>query len=226
MNAEELERWRRSLEAALSKKVDYENAKESLANLAGTVEAFLSVLRSDRGLVRPGEKELRDMPDDDIRYITTKEILARAHKKGLQTTKVTVIQKCQTLGIPKTTGIYLLTDKEAEALLSQLRGKRGRPSGPQPWIEQGISRQHWYWLHDTAAQLEKKKAVEARLEKQKQAKRKKEEQLAQAKLAKATLRKQHRKAKARLEQARQAKRKKRSSSHKPRFANKAQKSEA
>jgi hypothetical protein len=112
------------------------------------------------------------MPDD-IRYITTKELLVRAHKKGLQTTKVTIIQKCQTLGIPKTTGIYLLTDKEAEGLLSRLRGHRGRPPGPQPWIEQGISRQHWYWLHDTAAQLEKKKAAKARLEKQKQAKLKK-----------------------------------------------------
>jgi hypothetical protein len=44
MNAEELERWRRPVEAALSK-VDYEHAKESLANLAGTAEAFLPVLR-------------------------------------------------------------------------------------------------------------------------------------------------------------------------------------
>ncbi len=40
MNAEELERWRRSLEAALSK-VDYDHARESLANLAGVVDAFL-----------------------------------------------------------------------------------------------------------------------------------------------------------------------------------------
>jgi glycyl-tRNA synthetase beta subunit len=40
MSAAELEQWRRSLETALAK-VDYEHAKESLANLAGTVQAFL-----------------------------------------------------------------------------------------------------------------------------------------------------------------------------------------
>jgi hypothetical protein len=40
MSTEELERWRRLLAAALEK-VDYEHAKESLANIAGTVEAFL-----------------------------------------------------------------------------------------------------------------------------------------------------------------------------------------
>jgi len=40
MSEEELERWRQLLAAALSK-VNYERASESLANLAGTVEAFL-----------------------------------------------------------------------------------------------------------------------------------------------------------------------------------------
>ena len=40
MSEKELERWKQFLRAALEK-VDYEKAKESLANLAGTVQAFL-----------------------------------------------------------------------------------------------------------------------------------------------------------------------------------------
>ena len=64
--------------------------------------------------------------------------------------------KCRTLGIPKTAGIFLLTTQEADHVLSQLRGKPGRPPGPQPWIQEGISRANWYWRGNTQLKQKKK----------------------------------------------------------------------
>ena len=106
------------------------------------------------------------MPDDK-RYITTSQIVSLAHEKGIKISNVTVMAKCRTLGIPKTAGIFLLTTQEAEHVLSQLRGKPGRPPGPQPWIQEGISRANWYWRHSTESKHKKRKLAQAKLEKKK-----------------------------------------------------------
>ena len=111
------------------------------------------------------------MPDDK-RYISTSHIVSLAYEKGIKISNVTVMAKCRTLGIPKTAGIFLLTKQEADHVLSQLRGKPGRPPGPQPWIQEGISRANWYWRGNTQLKQKKRKLAQAKLKKSKAAKRK------------------------------------------------------
>ena len=143
---------------------------EPVASVPSTLLTLaLSQLKGTNGLRRKEAKEIEDMPDDK-RYITTSHIVSLAHKKGIKISNVTVMAKCRTLGIPKTAGIFLLTTQEAEHVLSQLRGKPGRPPGPQPWIQEGISRANWYWRHNTELKQKKRKLAQAK--KSKAAKRK------------------------------------------------------
>lgn len=91
--------------------------------------------------------------------ITTPEIVLLASERGIKCSLVTVMVRCKELGLEKTAGKYILTPAQAELVLKGLRGKPGRPPGPQPWTNKGITRQAWYLRQGKKSAAKAKKAA-------------------------------------------------------------------